>query len=306
MCADVKGPSKNLLLQLVNGTREPVLVIDTARDQWRVTFFNPALQRLLGVGAGEISHQPAEPLLFRLAGSAGVDAVRRCGADQPQTSFESQYLSSGDGDRDLDGEVIMLGSGPLRAVYLRVGAERDEGAVSTSSVRLRALASDPVTGFLEREHWHGVLTRDAAIAAREQAWLAVIAFRIDAMDAYIDTFGQHAGDSALKRISHSVRRRLKRAGDIGGRIGPDSLALIVHGSSAPMAREFADSIAEDIRALAIHHPRSPVSRHITVSTGVCAEVPTGDADAPALLDRAIAQLDAAPEPVHIADPLAAR
>lgn len=303
----MKGPSKNLLLQLVNGTREPVLVIDTAREQWRVTFFNPALQRLLGVGAGEISHQPAEPLLFRIAGSAGVDAVRRCGGDQPQTTFESQYLcSGGGGDRDLDGEVLMLGSGALRAVYLRVGPERDEGAVATSSVRLRALASDPVTGFLEREHWQGVLSRDAAIAAREQAWLAVIAFRVDAMAAYIDTFGQHAGDSALKRISHSVRRRLKRAGDIGGRIGPDSLALIVHGSSAPMAREFADSIAEDIRALAIHHPRSPVSRHITVSTGVCAEVPSGEADAQGLLDRALAQLDAAPEPVHIADPLAAR
>ena len=302
----MKGPSKNLLLQLVNGAREPVLVIDTVRDAWRVSFFNPALQRLLGVGAGEISHQPAEPILFKLAGSAGVDAVRRCGAEQPQTSFESLYLSAGKGDREIDGQVLMLGSGSLRAVYLRLGSPAESDSASTSSVRLRALASDPVTGFLEREHWLDVVARDAAIAAREQAWLAVIAFRVDAMAAYIDTFGQHAGDSALKRISHSVRRRLKRAGDIGGRIGPDSLALLVHGSSAPMAREFADSIAEDVLALAIHHPRSTRSRHITLSAGVCAEVPTGEIDAARLLERAVAQIDAAPEPVHIADTLSAR
>ncbi len=302
----MKSPSKNLLLQLVNGTREPLLVVDTARDDWRVNFFNPALQRLLGIAAGEISHQAAEPILIKLAGSTAVDAVRPCGAEQPQTQVDSVLLRPDKPDRAIDGQVLMLGSGGLRAIYLSVAAPVEHASTSTSSVQLRALASDPVTGFLEREHWLDVLGRDAAIAAREQAWLAVIALRVDAMSAYIDTFGQHAGDSALKRIGHSIRRRLKRAGDMGGRIGPDMMALLVHGSSAPMALEFAESIAEDIRALAIHHPRSPRSRHISLSAGVCAEVPTGDVNAALLLQRAVAQIDAPPENVHIADSLPVR
>lgn len=297
----MKGPSKNLLLQLINGTREPVMVVDASREQWRLTFFNPALQRLLGSSSGELSHQPAEPILKRLAGTAAVDAVRRCSAERPQLSFESQYISVDAGDRDLEGQVVALGTGGLRAIYLHLGPEAEVDAGHTSSVRLRALASDPVTGFLEREHWLAVLARDAAIAAREQAWLAVIVFQVDAMGAYIDTFGQHAGDSALKRIAHSIRRRLKRAGDIAGRVDDDKMALLVHGSSAPMARDFAESIAADIQALAIHHPRSPTSRHISVTSGVCAEVPSGDdTGVNDMLARATAQLVQPPEVVHIA------
>ena len=289
----MKTPSKNLLLQIVTGVREAVMVVDVSVDKWRVVFFNPAMQRLLGFSAGEISSQQAEPLLFRIAGTAGVEALRQCSAERPQTRFESQFICANANDRHIDGEVIMLGTAKhLRAVYLSATDVADETAGTGASGSLRLLATDSVTTFLEPEPWMELLQRDAAIAAREQAWLAVIVFRVDALGAYVDTFGQHAGDSAMKRVAHSVRRRLKRAGDTAARIGNAELALLVHGSSAPMAREFAASIAADVRALAIHHPKSPFGRHITVSAGVCAEVPAGEKDALRLLQRARSQLDA--------------
>ena len=148
-----------------------------------------------------------------------------------------------------------------------------------------------MTVFLKRDPWLALLRRDAAIAAREQSWLAVIVFRVDALASYIETFGQHAGDSALKRISHSIRRRLQRAGDTAARIADDELAVLVHSTTAPAARKFADMICEDIKALAIHHPKSPVGRHLTLSVGVCARVPRNEDDAAAMLDQARSQID---------------
>lgn len=297
----MKTPSKNLLMQLIAGVREPLMIVDVSKDRWQVSFFNPALLRLLDLPSGEVSHQDAEPLLFKVAGSAAINAVRDCDEQRPQTTFESQYVSASRPDCHIDGEVVALnGARHLRAVYLRP-TEVDEGnAVNdTGSHTLKVLGAEH-TAFVSRDAWFEFLQRDAAIAAREQVWLAVIVFRIDALDSYIETFGQHAGDSAVKRISHSIRRRLKRAGDTGARTGADEISVLVHGSSAAAAREFADSIAADVRALAIHHPRSRRGRHMTLSIGVCAEVPEG-ADAPqTLLRRARAQLDAPAQVINIA------
>ena len=80
----------------------------------------------------------------------------------------------------------------------------------------------------------------------------------------------------------------------------------MHGSTAPAARDFANGIVADIKALAIHHPHSPKARHITVSVGVCAEVPAANASAgDQMLKRARTQLDRPGEPINIAGSLTA-
>ncbi|MFK8052699.1 MAG: GGDEF domain-containing protein [Woeseiaceae bacterium] len=303
----MKALSKKLLLQLVNGIREPVMVVDTAKETWKVAFYNPAMLRLIGLTSGEVSQQDAEPLLFRLAGSAATAALKDCQGDRPRTSFESQYVRADAPDRAIDGEVVQaVGYKDLLIVYLRVKEVSSESA-NQNVVESGVLKQLESTGsFVAREPWMDLLVRDAAIAAREQVWLAVILFRVDAFDTYVDTFGQHAGESAVKRISHSIRRRLKRAGDSATRLSDDEIAVVVHGSTAPAAREFADSIAEDIRALAIHHPRSPHGKHLSVSIGVCAEVPSvKDGAVDSMLGRARTQLDQSIEPIHIMGSLTA-
>lgn len=299
-----RTPSKQVLVQLLRGVREPVLVVDTAAKEWRVKYFNPALVRLLGMTSGEVTGQSGEKLIFRIAGTSGVSAIRECGADRPQVDFDSQYLRSDSPDIHLNGRVVSLqGNASLRAVFLNEVAEQSEPMATTSSGAFRTVINDNVTVFLNREPWLEVLNRDAAIAAREQAWLAVIVFRVEDFESYVETFGQHAGDSALKRIAHSLRRRLKRSGDTAGRIADDEMAIVVHGSMAPAARQFANSIADDVRALAIHHPKSSSGRHLIVKPGVCALVPADGQDAQRMLQRARELLDtratAAPVPASL-------
>ncbi|MEO0576053.1 MAG: sensor domain-containing diguanylate cyclase [Pseudomonadota bacterium] len=286
-----RTPAKQILVQLLSGVREPVLVVDVAAKDWRTKYFNPALVRLLGMSSGDITGQSGEKLMFRIAGTAGVNALRECDADHPQIDFDSQFMKSDAPDMHINGRVMSLqGNSSLRAVFLNE-VPPQQASVPTSSGAFRTSINDTVTVFLNREPWLEVLNRDAAIAAREQAWLAVIVFRVEDFDSYVETFGQHAGDSALKRIAHSLRRRLKRSGDTAGRIADDEMAIVVHGSMAPAARQFANSIADDVRALAIHHPKSSSGRHLTVKPGVCALVPADGQDAQRMLQRARELLD---------------
>ncbi|MEM7763247.1 MAG: GGDEF domain-containing protein [Pseudomonadota bacterium] len=268
----MKAPSKNILTQLISGVREPVMVVTRARNADRVTYFNPALLHLLDMTSGDVSNQDAEVLLNKLGGSAATDALDRCNSETPQVRFDATYVSATGPDQRISGEIVAAaGHSNVCIVYLRA-SEIEASATSTAdSGQQRQLE---LTGsFIASDPWMDLFQRDVAIAAREHVWLAVIVFKVDAFAAYVDTFGQHAGDSAMKRISHSIRRRLKRAGDSASRLGDDEIAVIAHGSTAPAVREFAHSIATDIRALAIHHPKSPFGRHITVSIGVCGEVP---------------------------------
>jgi PleD family two-component response regulator len=52
-------------------------------------------------------------------------------------------------------------------------------------------------------------------------------------------------------------------------------------------------MAERVRELRIHHPRSAVLRYISVSVGVCAAVPEAEESCAGLVEKAQAQLQRA-------------
>ena len=202
----MKTPSKNLLLQLLAGLGESVVLVDVARRPWRTVYFNPKLLHLLHAQAGDIAGQNAEKLLFRIAGNDAVEAVRSCGEDRPQVSFEGEYLRADQPSRLVTGRVLKLsGSDQLRAIIMRDADMSDADTAGATGTTISMLTLDTVTGMMQREAFLEVLQRDCAIAAREQAWIAILVLRIDAFDAYRGTFGQHASDSALKRVAAIIR-----------------------------------------------------------------------------------------------------
>ena len=284
-----------MLSQILAGTREPILVIDIANPNWRVVFYNPAMLRLLNLKPGEVSGQDARPLLFRAAGAAAVDAVMRCDDDCPSVKFDGKFLSAGSADVLLQGQVLKLAGGAdIRGVFMQAREPSSEQSPKvdkeSSSITLRMIETDQTTGFYKKEAWLEILERDAAIASREQSWVAVLVIRVDALASYADTFGRHAKDAALKRIAHTIRRRLKRVGDTAARVSEDTIAVLVHGSNAAQAMDFAESIAGEIKELAIHHPKSPVAGHITATVSATAGVPGANGGGKDLLSKALAHL----------------
>jgi len=65
------------------------------------------------------------------------------------------------------------------------------------------------------------------------------------------------------------------------------------GLSQEQALAMGQLMAERVRELRIHHPRSTVLRYISISVGVCAAVPGSEDSAAALVERSQQQLKTA-------------
>jgi diguanylate cyclase (GGDEF)-like protein len=167
-------------------------------------------------------------------------------------------------------------------------------ALRDTQLRLRQLdRSDPVTGLHNRQAFLEALHRDWAIAGREQRRISVIVFQVDAFDRYRDLYGKHAADSCLRKVAHAITGSLHRAGDLAARIADNRFAALVGNGEEAKVREFAAQIARKVRELAIHHPRSPAGRYVTVSLGFGSEVPAWGQSDNTLLQKA----ESAIEPV---------
>jgi two-component system cell cycle response regulator len=191
--------------------------------------------------------------------------------DGPVTHFAAYYRDAGDRLR-LD---------PKLARDSLSGAHQPTGV---------AVRDDRLTGLYTLSYLQELLKRDWSIAQRERRCIAVFTIDIDALDIYNTTFGRAAGDSAIRRVSHCVSGCLRRSSDVTARIEGGSLMAFAPGIDLDRARALADVMAERVRELRIHNPRSGVLRYMSVSIGVCAAIPEAEASPDALVEKSQLQL----------------
>jgi two-component system cell cycle response regulator len=172
----------------------------------------------------------------------------------------------------------------------RLGRDSLSGAHQPTAVAIR---DDRLTGLFTLPYLEELLKRDWAVAQREQRSIAAIAIDLDALDLYNATFGRAAGDATIRRVAHVVSACLRRTTDVTARIDGGSLVAFAPGLTTEQALRMGQLMAERVRDLRIHHPRSAVLRYISISVGVCAMVPEGAENPATLLQRAQMQLQQA-------------
>jgi len=172
----------------------------------------------------------------------------------------------------------------------KVSRDSLSGAHQPTAIAVR---DDRLTGLFTLPYLEELLKRDWAVAQREKRSIAIFAVDIDALDLYNTTFGRAAGDSTIRRVAHVVSGCLRRSSDVTARIDGGSLLAFAPGLVYEQALRLGQLMAERVRDLRIHHPRSAVLRYISVSVGVCAAVPASDESCAVLLQRAQAQLQRA-------------
>ena len=172
----------------------------------------------------------------------------------------------------------------------KVSRDSLSGAHQPTAIAVR---DDRLTGLFTLPYLEELLKRDWAVAQREKRSIAVFAIDIDALDLYNTTFGRAAGDSTIRRVSHVVSACLRRSSDVTARVDGGSLLAFAPGLTHEAALRLGQLMAERVRELRIHHPRSGVLRYISVSVGVCAAVPELEESCAVLLQRAQAQLQQA-------------
>ena len=292
----------DLYRRLLESSPEGVVLVDASSDAHPVIYANPAFEALTGYSTADL---------------LGKNLRLLQGEDREQDGRHRlrEAMKQGESCRVLlrnyrkDGtlfwnELTML---PLRDAEGRlthfVGHHRDAGERLRIDPKLSrdslsgahqptgmVVRDDRLTGLYTLPYLQELLKRDWAIAQREKRSIAVFAVDIDALELYNATFGRAAGDSAIRRVSHCVSGCLRRSSDVTARIDGGSLLAFAPGLMIDQALALGHVMAERVRELRIHHPRSGVLRYVSVSVGVSAAVPAADESPVSLVEKSQEQL----------------
>ena len=299
------GVDADLYRRLVASSPEGVVLVDAQIPEHPVIYANPGFSALTGYSAAELLGRNLRLLQADDREQDGRHRLREAlGKRESCRVLLRNYRK--------DGSVFWneMTVSPLLDAKGRLshfaGHHRDAGERLRIDPKLTrdslsgahqptyvAIRDDRLTGLFTLPYLEELLKRDWAVAQREKRSIAVFAIDIDALDLYNATFGRRAGDSAIRRVAHVVSGCLRRASDVTARIDGGSLLAFAPGLAIDQALHMGQIMAERVRDLRIHHPRSAVLRYVSVSVGVCSAVPA-PADSPAgLLEKSQMQLQIA-------------
>jgi diguanylate cyclase (GGDEF)-like protein/PAS domain S-box-containing protein len=299
------GFDATLYRRLVETSPEGVVLVDAQKPERPVIYANPGFQALTGFSMAELV---GRNLRFLQADDRDQDGRHRL----------REALDKGESCRVLlrnyrkDGTVFWneMTVLPLLDADGRVthfaGHHRDAGERLRIDPRLNrdslsgshqptamVIRDDRLTGLFTLPYLEELLKRDWSVAQRDKRSIALFAIDIDALDLYNATFGRAAGDSTIRRVAHVVSGCLRRSSDVTARIDGGSLIAFAPGLAIEQALSIGQLMAERVRDLRIHHPRSAVLRYVSVSVGVCAAVPGPDDSPTTLLQKSQQQLQVA-------------
>lgn len=278
-----------LLQSLVEAAPDGMVICDARAADHPVVFVNAAMERLTGY---EASHFLGRSLRF-LQGEdheqEGLNKIRA--ALQDGTSCHTTLRNyRRDGTmfwneltiqplRDAKGNVThFAGFHREGGDRLRLGESREKADPMLSTQTMMAyLRDDKLTGLLRRTYFDELVKRDWGLAQRETRRLSFLLFDLDCYFTYKETFGKNGSDQSFKRISRVISGCFRRASDLCGRFDEDQIAAVTTGLDLAQASKLAEAVLGRVRDLAIHHPRSSVSRYVTASAGVVSMVPPHDA-----------------------------
>ncbi len=296
-----------LLQSLVESAPDGVVICDARAADRPVIFVNPAMEKLTGYDASYIRGRNLRFLQGEDHEQEGLEKIRS--ALRQGTSVHTTLRNfRKDGTmfwnevhiqplRDANGNVTHFASFHREGGdRLRLSESRKETdpALSTQTM-LAYLRDDKLTGLLRRTYFDELVKRDWGLAQRESRRLSFLVFDLDCYFAYKETFGKNGSDQSFKRIARVISGCFRRASDLCGRFDEDQIAAVTTGLDLAQASKLAEAVLGRVRDLAIHHPRSVVSRYVTASAGVVSLVPPHDAAPERVYEMALKALKDAKE-----------
>ncbi|MGI9331168.1 MAG: sensor domain-containing diguanylate cyclase [Gammaproteobacteria bacterium] len=271
--------TKKVLTQALDHGASGTLVVDIRGGAQKIVYANSAFTGLTGWDPAELIGRPLKD--FVVSGDLpGKDAAE----------VRQQWRCRGSGPRNLDLQLAPLYQRPGIPDFLLLSHAGTSSASFGERRRVEPLRTDPQTGLANRRSFEEALRRDWGMARRDARPVALIVFQIDAFASYREVFGRHAEEACLTKVAHAIQGALHRAGDLAARLDADRFAVLAGSSNVTQVEGFAADIANRVRRLAIHHPRSPVARYVTVSAGAASLVPAKGQGAEDLLEEATGAL----------------
>jgi diguanylate cyclase (GGDEF)-like protein/PAS domain S-box-containing protein len=291
--------------RLVASAPEGVALVDAQNPERPVIYANPAFEALTGYSAAELLGRNLRLLQGEDREQDGRHRLREAlGKGESCRVLLRNYRKDGTVFwnemtilplLDADGRLTHFAghhrdAGERLRVDPKLTRDSLSGAHQPTAVAIR---DDRLTGLFTLAYLEELLKRDWSVAQREKRSIAVFAIDIDALDLYNATFGRAAGDSTIRRVAHVVSGCLRRSSDVTARIDGGSLIAFAPGLTTEQALRIGQLMAERVRELRIHHPRSAILRYVSVSVGVCAAVPDSTDSPAGLVEKSQKQLQIA-------------
>lgn len=291
-----------LLQSLVEAAPDGVVICDARAADRPVVFVNAAMEKLTGYEASQFLGRSLRFLQGEDHEQEGLAKVRAALQDGSSCHTTLRNYRR-DGTmfwnevtiqplRDASGTVThFAGFHREGGDRLRLSESREKADPSLSTQTMLAyLRDDKLTGLLRRTYFDELVKRDWGLAQRESRRLSFLLFDLDCYYTYKETFGKNGSDQSFKRISRVISGCFRRASDLCGRFDEDQIATVTTGLDLAQASKLAEAVLGRVRDLAIHHPRSVVSRYVTASAGVVSLVPPHDAAPERIYEMALKAL----------------
>ncbi len=286
--------SIELLRGVLDAAPEGIVVCEVREADHPVIYANPAFERLSGYSSDELMGQD---LRCMQSGDRGQEARARL-REAIKRGESCRVLLRNyrkDGTQFWNELMVQPVRGNDGVITHFIGFHRDVSERERSGARRTSglatwLREDRLSGLCSRTYFEELLQHDWQIGQREARQLTVLAFDIDELGIYNDTFGRAAGDACIRRVAGVIGASFKRGADVVARWDGGRIVALVRNGDLAMVPSFAASVAQRVLGQHIHHPRASRQKFVTVSVGAASMQPTGENGFETLVQAALRAL----------------
>ncbi len=149
---------------------------------------------------------------------------------------------------------------------------------------LELSSTDALTELRNRGHFDRVFQSAVVHAYRYQEPLSLLVLDIDHFKQFNDNHGHLVGDDCLQMVAQCVRELVTRPQDLAARYGGEEFVVLLPNTPHKGALDVAERIRKAVAAMAFQ--LSGQTLHLTVSVGVCTELPASADATETLFSRA--------------------
>lgn len=147
-----------------------------------------------------------------------------------------------------------------------------ERANESNAILTQKSETDQLTGLANRYRLTEYSENITERCLQTGEILSVEILDIDYFKQYNDNYGHQTGDECIRKIADCIKR-LQNEKIFGARYGGDEFIIIYRGMNAEEVYEKADQLRQDILDLNLTHAYSEAAKTVTISQGICQDIP---------------------------------
>ncbi|MGJ7046108.1 diguanylate cyclase (GGDEF)-like protein/PAS domain S-box-containing protein [Thermoanaerobacterium thermosulfurigenes] len=234
---------KNEILNTITAyAGDAIIMID---GYGKVTFWNPAAERILGYSKDEILGKELHTFMIldeQLYSSykKAIEKFRHSGEGSivgKTVEMKTVHKKGHEIDVELSLSVVKI-NGSWHAIgIIRDISERKK---FEELLYLRSV-TDPLTGIYNRRFFMDILEKEVEMTKRNKKPFSLIMFDLDHFKNVNDYFGHAAGDMVLKRVVEIVKERIRKT-DCFARWGGEEFIIFLPETSLNNASDIAEEL----------------------------------------------------------------